>query len=399
MRTTTTRKSFSTTASRPDDNNNNNNNGAGQDKPTGHQRSAQAASRLGSLARASGSPVRITRVPVDGAPPRGNAPPGVISVSSLKGPLAKRLGQGRFANREGGEPKLPGFRSIRGSPAFQPGAGGPRPGPAAGGRPSYGASRLGTGRFAGRPAGPGGPGGNRGPARFGGPGRPGARFGGPRSGPGGGRSKGAAGRPRRERKDDDEKDKKPVNDRDEKFVLSPEEQTVINRIDQGVRVPYTPVLTIDNLLGNGPAVATDAALGRAETAIRTMRILGGGMAFNSDVNVTGDPEAARKRYYEEKKPVFMHSVAEKEWLEKSANLTFKPTHNSTRQAIIDQAILGKYKEPKFADLQDTINTAANYQNRTFTYKGSDSKMFFDKLKSLLPAAKPAASASRASKSA
>ncbi|SPQ18611.1 f79d67be-3683-49c0-9c75-bdbfee244369 [Thermothielavioides terrestris] len=180
-----------------------------------------------------------------------------------------------------------------------------------------------------------------------------------------------------------------------KLVWSPEEQAVLDRLDKGEVVPYEPKLTLDSLSGYGAAIATDAALGQVESAIRTMRLMTGGMAFNSDSGVTTDLDVVNKRA-RQGLPIFLHSKGEKDWIERGRRgMRVVEADPATKKAIIDAAVRGKYEAPGFAEISDVKATMANYHSRTFTYSAADSKKFIDKVLSLLPAqagSKPGAQA-------
>ena len=173
----------------------------------------------------------------------------------------------------------------------------------------------------------------------------------------------------------------------------PEEQALLDTIEQGVVSEYVPKLTPDTLLGYGPPMATDANLGKVETALRTMRILGGGMPFNDQSGVTSDPKAIKHRYVHEKKPVFFSMREEKEWLEQSLDkfaLSQGPKEK-TKRAILEGSVLGKYEAPKYVEsITDTVAMVEKYQGGTFSYAQSDSDKFKAKLNQLLAAGQPRA---------
>ncbi|KAL2183790.1 hypothetical protein L209DRAFT_662118, partial [Thermothelomyces heterothallicus CBS 203.75] len=204
----------------------------------------------------------------------------------------------------------------------------------------------------------------------------------PGSGASGPRSKGAM----------KESDKETMPGRG-KLVWNPEEQAVLDRLDKGEVVPHTPKLTRETLTGYGAAVATDAPIGPAETVLRNMRLMTGGMAFNSDSGVTTDLKEVMKRYFY-KKPIFVHSKGEREWIESAyPKLRLVGPNEKIKKAILEPAVLGKYEQPKFADITDVKGTVANYHSRTSTYMDADSQKFIDKVLSLLPpqqGGKPAA---------
>ncbi|KAL2154444.1 hypothetical protein VTH82DRAFT_3120 [Thermothelomyces myriococcoides] len=169
-----------------------------------------------------------------------------------------------------------------------------------------------------------------------------------------------------------------------KLVWKPEEQAVLDRLDKGEVVPHKPELTGESLTGYGAAVATDAPIGPAETILRNMRLMTGGMAFNSDSGVTTDLKEVMKRYFY-KKPIFVHSKGEREWIESAyPKLRLVGPNDKIKKALLEPAVLGKYEEPKFADLSDVKGIMANYHSRTATYTAAHSQQFIDKVLSLLP---------------
>jgi hypothetical protein len=194
---------------------------------------------------------------------------------------------------------------------------------------------------------------------------------------------------RRDRKD------KPRAAQGGKLVWQPEEQAVIDRLEKGEVVPFDPQLTMDSLTGYGAAVATDASIGQVETVLRTMRLMTGGMAFNSESGVTADVKEVMRRY-RAKKPIFVHSKEEKAWIESAQpRLKLVGPDAGTKKAIIEPAILGKYEAAGFAEAGDIAGTMANYHSRTFTYMAADSQKFMDKVLSLLPAQQGGKPASQA----
>ncbi|KAK4451562.1 hypothetical protein QBC34DRAFT_400103 [Podospora aff. communis PSN243] len=171
----------------------------------------------------------------------------------------------------------------------------------------------------------------------------------------------------------------------EKMVLTPEEQKVMNDVEQGVVTDYAPKLTAKEILGYGPAVASDTAMAKIESAMEAMRMLGGARAFNSDAGVTGDTRETVKRYFHEKKPVFFNTPEEKAWMESSRpGWKIHGPQDATKKAILDSVVLGKYEKPGFAEARDTIPMIVNYHSSSTSYKTSDSAKFIKKLQELLP---------------
>ncbi|KAK4227482.1 hypothetical protein QBC38DRAFT_477534 [Podospora fimiseda] len=296
------------------------------------ERSESGAAKLSNLAARPGQ-----------TPPPGGGLSDSIGPKTVRPPVAGPFGAPRGLSA----PRVLSVRSLRGSMR-----GGLRGGPA-----GFGGPRLGMlGRRS--PLGRGGGRGGRGMGRGG---------------------RGGGDRPAKKRK--------PVfAEGGGKLTWSTEEQAVLDRIEQGEVVPFLPKLTPENLTGYGPAVATDVPLGKVETVLRTMRMISGGQAFNSDSAVTVDAKAMRRRYHHEKKPVFFNSTAEKEWAERAEpNWKVRKPSEQTKKAILDLAVLGLYPEAKpMADLKDITNVVANYHGRTWSYRTEDSKKFMDKVLETLP---------------
>jgi hypothetical protein len=163
-----------------------------------------------------------------------------------------------------------------------------------------------------------------------------------------------------------------------------EEQTWFNNIEQGVVTKYTPSVTLESLSGYGPALATDASLGKVESAMRSMRILGGGKPFHA-AGYYNDPKENVQRYAHDKKPVFFDDLKERNWLGKSQNVWINPPLENTKTAIMQAAVQGKYAGPEFAPLNNTMAVLESYHARDATYTPTNGKDFDAKVRSLLPA--------------
>ena len=173
-------------------------------------------------------------------------------------------------------------------------------------------------------------------------------------------------------------------------MWSAEEQILVNNMEQGVVTQYTPEVTHQTLAGYGPAIATNNSVSQVERALRSMRILAGGRAFNSEV-VYDDPRRTLRKYYQEKEPLFFDTLRQKDWLEGQRQGTkMHPAKTATRTAIVQSAILGKYEAhgPKFADAKNASATALSYLGKHVTYRPKDIEMFTSKLASLLPKEAP-----------
>ncbi|EGO51437.1 hypothetical protein NEUTE1DRAFT_118402 [Neurospora tetrasperma FGSC 2508] len=227
--------------------------------------------------------------------------------------------------------------------------------------------------------------------------------------PGAGTPAGAARRPpfgaRRARPAGDKKrgsgEKRPRGD-DYDAPPTEEEKAFLRGLEQGKVTEYVPKLTPDTLLGYGPPLATDASLGKVESAMRTMRILGGGLPFNDQSGVTSDPTAIKHRYVHEKKPVFFSSVEEKEWVKESLDkfAVSEGPEKKTKLKILETSVLGKYEEPKYVEsLSETVKMVEKYHGGTFSYAPSDAEKFKKKLNQLLAAGLPRAAPAPAQKKA
>lgn len=157
--------------------------------------------------------------------------------------------------------------------------------------------------------------------------------------------------------------------------------------EQGTVRKYTPTLTLESLRGYGPAVASDSALGRVETALRAMRIMAGSRPFNSTSSFAHDVHDDWQTYAAEKKPLFFDTMEEREWVQQYGPGRLKrlqPPSDVTKKAILHVTIAGKYDAPKFAEVGDTETMMAKYHAREGTYTLSDGKAFDEKVLSLLP---------------
>ncbi|KAM7219293.1 hypothetical protein V8F06_005329 [Rhypophila decipiens] len=342
--------------------------------PSGREKSAQAAAKLGKLVRPS-PPTEFRRLNLDDSSGASAAAPrtgggGPVDVRALGAKTTPAPGA-----------KILNLRSLRapGTTGRFAGAG------ARGGGAASGGGGPGLGRFANREGG----GGEGAPSRFGGsrPGAGGGARGGRRPGGGSSRFGKRVFKPKPKEKKTDRLNDKPV-DRE----WSAAEMQVLDRLDQGEYIRYNPQADLESLAGYGPALATDNTLGRVESALQAMRIMGGGRAFDNDPASTVATRAFSKRYYHDKEPVFVNTVGEKEWLEESMHTKLRGPLETVKEAVIETVIKGKYTAPEFKDLSDVTGLVANYQNREASYRASHCQEFSEKLVSILPKAKAAAGA-------
>ncbi|ROW14801.1 hypothetical protein VPNG_03716 [Cytospora leucostoma] len=269
-------------------------------KPTTRrERSVAAASALGAMSRPS-EPTRNaaasqqTSSPVLDARSLGASRPRPASVVR---PVSLGGSGGRPSNvinvrslprrADGDAPKLLFRRTGQDGKTFE---GPPRP----------------TGRFVRRTDGPGIA---RAPQQGGSSGRFQARPGG-RGGAGGG----MRGQPKRQaRKPRSDNDKKKDEDERNNGGLAAMDEEVKAYVRQqevgGVERPYTPSTTLESLLGWGPAVATNTALGQADIAVRNVRIMGGGRPLAEGEQSFKINEV--KTWLARNKPIFFSSIEQK----------------------------------------------------------------------------------------
>lgn len=227
----------------------------------------------------------------------------------------------------------------------------------------------------------------------------------------------------------------PLDDTIKEYVREADEGGVVHQ--------YKPSTTLESLIGWGPAVATNTALGQAETAMRSMRILGGGRAHSELEQSFGITDV--RRWMSAGKPINYSRLEQKEaslrmlrpkatedsvnhrmqaHIEKlkkkhgedyqsfvkefvqdggsmsavrnnmtekiEASFTehlvndVKLEHTkvqTTKEAIIKYGIKGDHPEIKYAE--DTWGKLARYYARSATYRPADAAKFDEKMRSLV----------------
>lgn len=262
---------FSTTPRRLDDD-------AG--KPTMRERSVAAASALGAMSRPSNPTESLqqqesSRV-LDARRLGANRPaPAVVRRPVTPGgPASNVISLKSLPRRSDGS-----ARPLVRRTSFPEGGQGGQ-----GGRPDQGAATGATGRFVRRPTGAGiarasNSGGGRFQGRAGGGGG-GGRVGGGGGGGGGGGMRGRSKTARKPRSDDDKKKREDDAKNGDMSAMDAEVRAYVREQEiGGVARAYTPSTTLESLIGWGPAVATNTALGQADLAVRNMRLMGGGRPY------------------------------------------------------------------------------------------------------------------------
>ncbi|KAK5658757.1 hypothetical protein OQA88_1567 [Cercophora sp. LCS_1] len=351
------RQLFSTTSSALADDKTN----TSKNRLTSRERSRAAASQIGRLSGNGNAALRSTRPGAGGIDARslGNAftkgpvdASKVVSLRSLRGGFRGRGRGGLSSSNEFSRQTAGSTGSFR---SGSPSGFGRSTSPTGFGR-GGGGFRGGRGGMAGR-----GRGGASARGRGGGAGASGART--------------------EKKKREDNKSGPP-----QAKPWSAEQKELMSKWDKGEVMEYTPKAGHEELFGYGPAVPSDSKLGKMESALRTMRVMGGVASFNKDSGVTVDDRAAWERYHKDKKPLFFNSKEERDWLKLSqADFPMAAPEPKTTQTIVDLAVVGKYQAKGFVERDNTLGTVENYTSRTWYYRTSDSERFLAKVKSLLPA--------------
>ena len=128
---------------------------------------------------------------------------------------------------------------------------------------------------------------------------------------------------------------------------------------------YTPSLTLESLVGYGPALPTAGGSGRVEAAMRSMRVLGGGSAFSGDPGLI-NPEIVKEKAAR-KETVFFDTAYERE----AVGDRVRPPSDETKEAILRSVVQGRYAEPKFAPAGDVLATIRAYHMKDGTYRPQD----------------------------
>ncbi|KAI1264838.1 hypothetical protein F5Y18DRAFT_68559 [Xylariaceae sp. FL1019] len=198
-------------------------------------------------------------------------------------------------------------------------------------------------------------------------------------GRGRGKPKGRGGRQGRDR--DDGADDGPTQD----IKRSPELIEMEQNHRLGVESTYEPALTFDELANTGPAVAaTNSSFANHTAVVKQARLLGGGEPFGADQ--VWNPENLTTRVASGK-GIFMPSPEVKGWINENTQIEFKPTEQATKDAVLQDAMLGLYKGPQFVEKSDTLGTVRNYTTKNNLWNGAASQRIEDKIRSLLPGGK------------
>ncbi|KAI0549682.1 hypothetical protein F4679DRAFT_262184 [Xylaria curta] len=238
-----------------------------------------------------------------------------------------------------------------------------------------------------RASSPGGPNIIRGGLRGGFRGRGGFSRGGMagRGGIGGGgmgparRGRGGGGRGGRKRGQKEEQDEEVKGEDD----WSPEVLAMREAKERGSLHQFDPSISISDLVGWGPAVVTaKSSFAKDETVLRQARILGGGQAFHPLHTLKSDNLWTQ---YNKGTGVFFPTEEVKKWSADTMGLeAFPPVPKETKDAVLQDALLGTYDGPQYVELGDTLAVVRNYVKRDATWNADAQRRIEAKIKSLLP---------------
>ncbi|KAI1392761.1 uncharacterized protein F4822DRAFT_392112 [Hypoxylon trugodes] len=330
-------RQFSISAHRSAGPDNNSNNDNPSRRPSSRERAAAAVDELIATIDnvASSSPSRQTFATSSGARPTGNG---------------ESLGSNAFTPRSQG-PNVITVKSPRGGLNFRRVA---FPEPGSDGR----APNIIRGGFRGR---------GRGRGR------------------GGGRGGRRDDRPRRGRRRDGEDGDRRFGGADNTPLIddSPRVRAYLEERDTGSTLPYNPSLTLESLAGWGPAVGTGNSYAQGETALRQARVLGGGQHFHPQHYVW--PNTIREWYGKSTETGLFVPPSDDARLWTKQVLKDRPIEapEEVKTAVLEDALLGKYDGPKYADPSDTIGTLKSYMKRHGTWRAQAERGIEEKVRSLL----------------
>ncbi|KAI0837504.1 hypothetical protein F5Y06DRAFT_67490 [Hypoxylon sp. FL0890] len=208
----------------------------------------------------------------------------------------------------------------------------------------------------------------------------------PRRGARGGAGGAGQRRRRRGNKDDKEGDME-----EEDSVDTPRINAYLEEKETGMTMAFNPSLSLESLAGWGPAIATSTSpFGQGEVVLRQARILGGGQHFHPQ-HLMG-PDDIRAGYRDGTGVFVPPSEEGKQWAKqvlKDKPITAPP---EVQTAVLEDAILGKYNGPQYADPKDVLGTIRSYVKRDGTWNVQAERRIEEKVRALLSRGQPAGGA-------
>ncbi|KAI0410180.1 hypothetical protein F4802DRAFT_543692 [Xylaria palmicola] len=169
----------------------------------------------------------------------------------------------------------------------------------------------------------------------------------------------------------------------EAFKEDPEVLAMREAEDLGTEHQFDPSISMSDLAGWGPAVATcGSVFAKEETVIRQARILGGGQAFHPTHTLKTQDLWAR---YKEDTGIFFPSEEVKKWSADNMGVeAFPPVPKETKDAVLQDVLLGTYDGPQYAEPGDTLGTVRSYVKRDASWNMGAQRRIEEKIRSLLP---------------
>ncbi|KAI0810146.1 hypothetical protein GGR55DRAFT_126859 [Xylaria sp. FL0064] len=206
-----------------------------------------------------------------------------------------------------------------------------------------------------------------------------------RGGVGGGRGRGRGrrggrgGRGRRQR----DKGESDDNSGPQEDTWAPEVLAMREAREIGSAQQFDPSISIGDLAGWGPAVATAGSrVAKDDTVIRQARILGSGQPYHP--HNTFPLDEMWKRYTKGNGVFFPNEEMKKFSADAMGLEAFPPVPKETKDAVLQSALLGKYEGPQYADLGDTLGAVRNYVKRDASWNSDAERRIEEKVRSLLP---------------
>ncbi|KAI1150492.1 hypothetical protein F4825DRAFT_426464 [Nemania diffusa] len=196
----------------------------------------------------------------------------------------------------------------------------------------------------------------------------------------GGRGGGEGGRSRRQERGEKDEADAAADEEWSPEVLAMREATEIGSTHQ-----FDPSFSKSDLAGWGPGMAaTGSSFGKDETVLRQARILGGGQYFHP-LHILRVSDLRMRYYGDDTKGLFFPSEEAKEWSAKTLGVSsFSPVPQETKDAVLQDALLGTYQGPEYADTRDTLGTVRSYVRRDASWNTDSARRIEEKIRSLLP---------------
>ncbi|KAI1827802.1 hypothetical protein F4861DRAFT_290112 [Xylaria intraflava] len=173
------------------------------------------------------------------------------------------------------------------------------------------------------------------------------------------------------------------------FEDYPEEvKAMRDALETGEMADYIPSLSLNDLVGFGPAVATDgSSFAKNSTVVRQARILGGAETYHPQHTLLSRDMWKR---YTLSTGLFFPTEEAKKWAAEVMGVkAFAPVPKETKDAILQDTLLGIYHGADPNDSGTTLGVVRNYVAQNNSWNADACRRVEEKIKSLLPGAKDA----------